>query len=89
MGAEVNHEVLLKYISTNYITNTIIKMMLAKLKALKHGLMELLLAGWLLWFYHVPNKVFLYSLAEQYKSIQGLIKVNGQYSDSKNCSNVW
>ena len=47
MGAEVNHEVLLKYISTNYITNTIIKMILAKLKALKHGLMELLLAGWL------------------------------------------
>ena len=83
MEAEVNHEVVLKCISTNHITDMIIRMMLSTLKALKHGLMELLLSGWLLWFYPIPNKVFLYSLGEQFKSIQGSIKeVNGQYHSS-------
>ena len=74
MEAEVNCEVLLKRISTNHVADTIIKTMPAKLKALKHGLMELLLPGRLLQYYPIPNKVFLYSLGEQLKSIQGSIK---------------
>lgn len=60
-------------ITNNKVRSTVIKAMPAKLMALKHGLMELLYPDRLMRFYPVPNKIFMYVLGEQLKSIEGAI----------------
>lgn len=73
MSAEVNSEVLLKRVSTSHAADVVIKAMPAKLKALKHGLMELRYPNQLFCFYPISNKIFLYTLGEQLQRIKGAI----------------
>jgi len=73
-NAEALKDVTVKRTTRNKTRELVIAAMPAKLTALKHGLMERLYPDRLLQFYPVPNRMFMYALGEQLKSIQGAIK---------------